>query len=117
MAAILPGSNEFRTAVYGTVFAQRSAVVRRLKVGDRLILVADPPGIDDPGVWVHAEGGDVVGHLSPDLNAWLVPWMHAGHRCRAIVTRVGGSDVASWKRLEISVHCTRREESATLEDR
>ena len=108
MSEILPGSNEFRTAVYGTVFAQRAAVVRRLKVGDTLILVPDPPGIDDPSVWVHAEGGDVVGHLSPDLNAWLVPWMLAGHHCRAVVASVGGSDVASWKRLVIAVSCARR---------
>ena len=38
MSAIPPGSREFRTPVYGTVFANRSAVVRRLNAGDRLIL-------------------------------------------------------------------------------
>ena len=110
MPAILPETSEFRTPVYGTVFANRAAVVGRLRPGDSLILVPDPPGIDEPSVWVHAVGGDVVGHLSPDLNAWLVPWMLAGHRCRAVVARVGGSDVASWKRLVISVRCARREE-------
>jgi hypothetical protein len=109
MSAILPGSNEFSTAVYGTVFAKRSSVVQRLRVGDPLILVPDPPGIDEPSVWVHAPGGDVVGHLSPDLNTWLVPWMLAGHRCRATVTQVGGADVASWKRLIITVRCEKRE--------
>ena len=108
MPAILPETSEFRAAVYGTVFANRAAVVRRLRPGDPLILVPDPPGIDDPSVWVHAAGGDVVGHLSPDLSAWLVPWMLAGHRSRAIVARVGGLDVASWKRLVISVSCERR---------
>jgi hypothetical protein len=108
MPAILPETTDFRTAVYGTVFANRAAVVRRLSVGDSLILVPDPPGIDDPNVWVHARGGDVVGHLSPDLNSWLVPWMLAGHRCQATVAKVGGADVASWKRLVITVHCERR---------
>ena len=109
MSEILPGASEFRTAVYGTVFAKRSAVVQRLRPGDPLILVPDPPGIDEPSVWVHAAGGDVVGHLSPDLNTWLVPWMLAGHRCRAAVARVGGSDVASWKRLIITVWCEKRQ--------
>jgi hypothetical protein len=46
------------------VFGQRAEVVHRLKEGDQLILVPDPPGIDQPNVWVHARGGDVVGHLS-----------------------------------------------------
>jgi hypothetical protein len=109
MPAILPETSEFRVPVYGTVFGNRSAVVRRLSVGDELILVPDPPGIDDPSVWVHASGGDVVGHLSAELNSWLVPWMLAGHRCRAAVAQVGGAEVASWKRLIIEVRCGRRE--------
>ncbi len=109
MAAILPETSEFRTAVYGTVFANRATVVQRLRPGDPLILVPDPPGIDEPNVWVHAVGGDVIGHLSPDLNSWLVPWMLAGHRSRAVVAQVGGADVASWKRLVIDVSCARRE--------
>src|SRR5918992_1388065 len=108
MPAILPETSEFRTPVYGTVFAKRAAVVQRLRPGDSLILVPDPPGIHEPSVWVHAPGGDVVGHLSPDLNSWLVPWMFAGHRCQAVVARVRGSDVASWKRLVIAVRCQRR---------
>ena len=108
MPAILPETSEFRAAVYGTVFGHRSAVVRRLRAGDPLILVPDPPGIDDPSVWVHAAGGDVVGHLSPDLSSWLVPWMLAGHCCRAVVAHVGGAEVASWKRLVIEVQCGRR---------
>ena len=42
MSSILPGTREFLTPVYGTVFGQRSAVVERLKQGDQLILVARP---------------------------------------------------------------------------
>jgi len=105
MSRIIPGSREFETPVYGTIFGQRTDVLHRLRVGDRLILVPDPEGTDEPNVWVHAPGGDVVGHLSPDVNAWLVPWMLEGGRCGAVVAQVGGDDVASYKRLIISVRC------------
>ena len=56
-------------------------------------------------MWVHAPGGDVVGHLSPDINSWLVPWMLEGGRCGAVVTRVRDDSVASYKRLIITVRC------------
>jgi len=103
MSAILPDTPHFETPVYGTVFAARAAVVRRLKEGDRLILVPDPPGVDDPSVWVHAPGGDVVGHLSPDVNAWMAPRMIHGTRYAAAVSSVGAPDTESWKRLVIAV--------------
>jgi hypothetical protein len=105
MSSILPGTREFDTPVYGTIFGRRGDAVHRLNVGDQLILVPDPPGTDEPSVWVHAPGGDVVGHLSADINAWLVPWMLGGGRCGAVVAHVGGSDVASYKRLIITVRC------------
>ena len=41
------------TAVLGTVFGSRTEVVHRLRKGDALILVPDPPGTDVPAVWVH----------------------------------------------------------------
>ena len=100
-----PHSEQFTTAVHGTVFGQRTAAVHRLAPGDTLILVPDPPGTDEPAVWVHARGGDVLGHLSPTINVWLAPWMLAGGRAVATVTRVGDDDVASWRRLVISVRC------------
>ena len=106
MALMPPHVEEFRTAVYGTVFGGRMEVVHRLKKGDHLILVPDPPGVDDPNVWVHASGGDVVGHLPQDIGAWLAPWMLDGGRCGATVEKVGSDDVASWKRLVIVVHCS-----------
>src|SRR3954469_23613583 len=99
MASILPAAPEFRTPVYGTVFGRRSQVLHRLHSGDRLILVPDPPGADPPSVWVHARGGDVIGHLSPDVSAWLAPLMLAGSCYAAHVAQVRGDDVASWKRL------------------
>ena len=108
-----PHSEHFTTAVHGTVFGHRTEVVHRLKLGDYLILVPDPPGTDEPAVWVHAPGGDVVGHLSPTIGAWLAPWMLAGGRCSAQVEKVGGDDVASWRRLLIRVHC--RPDSAEVD--
>lgn len=112
MASILPGSPEFRAPVYGTVFGRRTDVVHRLHAGDRLILVPDPPGSEPPTVWVHARGGDVIGHLSPDVNAWLAPLMLAGSCYGAEVAEVRGDDVASWKRLLITVRRVRAVKSA-----
>jgi hypothetical protein len=106
MSSILPGTREFQTPVYGTVFGTRGSVVERLRDGDPLILVPDPPGTDEPSVWVHAPGGDVVGHLSQEVSSWLVPWMlDEDGRCSAEVAHVGGADVASYKRLIITVRC------------
>lgn len=100
-----PRLEEFRSAVYGTVFGRRMDVVHRLHSGDRLILVPDPPGTDNPAVWVHARGGDVVGHLPFAVSCWLVPWMLDGGRCGAEVVKVGTDDVASWRRVIIRVTC------------
>ena len=102
-SSVPPDVDEFRSAVYGTVFGQRMNVVHRLQAGDRLILVPDPPGTDNPAVWVHASGGDVVGHLPYTVSHWLVPWMLEGGRCGANVEKVGTDDVASWRRLVIRV--------------
>jgi hypothetical protein len=112
MASILPDAPAFRTPVYGTVFGHRTDVVHRLHIGDRLILVPDPPGADPQNVWVHARGGDVIGHLSPDVNAWLAPAMLSGRCYGAEVAQVRGDDVASWKRLVIDVRCVREVKSA-----
>ncbi len=103
MALPVPGAERFRATVHGTVFGNRTDVVHRLHEGDRLILVPDPPGTDNPSVWVHAAGGDVIGHLPYEIGAWLQPWMLAGGRCGAVVEKVRGDDVASWKRLVIDV--------------
>lgn len=107
MSSVLPGTEQFSTPVYGTVFARRTETLHRLQPGDRLILVPDPPGAEPPTVWVHARGGDVVGHLSPDISAWMAPWMLAGACYGADVAVIQGDDVASWKRLVITVRRVR----------
>ena len=77
-----------------------------------MILVPDPPGSHPQAVWVHARGGDVVGHLSPDVNSWLAPLMLDGRCYGAEVVEVRGDDVASWKRLVIAVRRARALKSA-----
>jgi hypothetical protein len=103
MSSILPDAPQFDVAVYGTIFGERRITVQRLKPGDRLILVPDPPGVEEPSVWVHAPGGDVVGHLSPDVNRWLVKRMLDGARYSGTVKLVGAETTESWKRLVITV--------------
>ncbi len=103
MPTILPGSAQFETAVYGTIFAERARVVARLQVGDQLILVPDAPGVESPSVWVHAPGGDVVGHVSPELSRWMVQRMLDGARYGAVVSGVATADTESWKRLTMTV--------------
>ncbi|GJG88043.1 hypothetical protein tb265_32240 [Gemmatimonadetes bacterium T265] len=100
-----PWPDPFLTPVLGTVFAERAAVVHRLHAGDHLILVPDPPDTEDPNVWVHAPGGDLVGHLPVETGARLAQWMIAGGRAGATVDKVGGEDVASWRRLIVRVEC------------
>lgn len=100
-----PRESDFITAVHGTIFAERAVVVARLRAGDAVLLVPDPPGADVPAVWVHADGGDVVGYLPAQLAEWLAPFMIAGGRAQAQVSAIATGDVASWQRLAITVHC------------
>jgi hypothetical protein len=79
-------------------------VIDRLQVGDRLLLIPDPPDDDTPpAVWVHVAGGDVLGHLPVQIAAWLGPLMLRGHRCSATVTAVQGPETRSWERIEIEL--------------
>lgn len=95
----------FRSTVHGTVFAGRERLVSGVREGDRVRLVADPPGQDAPGVWVHLLSGDPVGHLPPEISVWLWPWMQSGGRVEATAVRVRGDDVPSWRRLVLEVVC------------
>ena len=93
----------FRTTVHGTVFGARSAHATEVAVGEELLLIPDPPGDEEPAVWVHLHGGDPLGHLPPEISAWLAPWMLHGGRASAVVVKVGGLETPSWKRLVIEV--------------
>lgn len=96
----------FRATVHGTIFGERSAHLDAVHAGDELLLIPDPPLDDDPGVWIHLPSGDPVGHLPPEIEAWLAPWMLRGGRATARALRVSGPDVPSWRRLLIEVTCT-----------
>lgn len=95
----------FYATVHGTVFGQRSRLVDALEAGDELVLLPDPPPVEDPGVWVHGRNGDLIGHLPPEIGAWLAPWLLRGGRVWARAVRVSGRDVPSWRRVLIEVRC------------
>jgi hypothetical protein len=96
---------QFRSTVHGTVFAGRDRHLDRMHDGDRVVLIPDPPGQEEPEVWVHLESGDPVGHLPPEISSWLAPWMRSGGRAVARALRVHGSEVPSWRRLLLEVSC------------
>lgn len=99
----------FRATVHGTVFGGRAAHLDDLTRGDQLLLIPDPPMEEDPAVWVHLPSGDPVGHLPPEINAWLAPWMLRGGSASAVTLSVGGTEVPSWRRLVIEVSCRQAE--------
>lgn len=96
---------QFRATVHGTVFADRERHLDGIAAGDPLRLVPDPPGQDAPEVWVHVPSGDPVGHLPPEISAWLAPWLIAGGRAVARALKVSGREVPSWRRLILEVSC------------
>lgn len=95
----------FRSTVHGTVFAGRDRHLEEMAAGDPVRLVPDPPGQDDPEVWVHLPSGDPVGHLPPEICRWLWPWMLRGGPVTARTIRVHGADCPSWRRLLVEVSC------------
>ena len=95
----------FRATVHGTIFAGRDRYLEELNPGDTVYLIPDPPGQDDPGVWVHLRGGALVGHLPPEIASWLAPWLERGGRAVARALKVRGSEAPSWRRLLLEVSC------------
>lgn len=95
----------FFATVHGTVFCDRSRRVDELDAGEELVLLPDPPGTEEPGVWVHRHGGDLIGHLPPEIEGWLAPWMLRGGHATARAVRVSGREVPSWRRVLLEVRC------------
>ncbi len=95
----------FTVTVHGTCFGGRERLLDRLQDGDALRLVADPPVQEPPEVWVHLPSGRPVGHLPPEVSAWLAPWLQRGGVASARTLRVHGPDAPSWRRLVIEVVC------------
>jgi hypothetical protein len=97
---------QFRATVHGIVFAGRDRHLTELEIGDVLYLIPDPPDQDVPEVWVHREGGDLLGHLPSEISAWLAPWLMRGGGADAKALKVHGEDVPSWRRLLLEVSCS-----------
>jgi hypothetical protein len=95
----------FRTTVHGTVFGERTARLARVEEGEELLLIPGPPLDDEPGVWVHCRNGDLLGHLPPEIERWMSPWLLRGGHATARAIRVAGPDTPSWRRLLIEVTC------------
>lgn len=95
----------FRATVHGTVFAEREQALERIRDGDDLTLIPDPPVLEKPEVWVHLRSGEPVGHLPPEIGAWLAPWLLEGGSARATAIRVSGPETPSWRRLLLEVRC------------
>lgn len=95
----------FRTTVHGTVFCERSRQLEKLNPGDELLILPGPPLDDEPGVWIHSVEGDLIGHLPPEIEAWLAPWMLRGGSARARTLKVCDEGTPSWRRLIIEVDC------------
>ena len=98
--------SRFRATVHGTVFAGRERHLEGVRAGDRLTLVPDPPGPEEPAVWVHLRTGEPLGHLPSEIGNWLGRWMLDGGGAEACVIESAGRDVPSWRRLLIEVNCT-----------
>ena len=96
---------QFIATVHGMVFAGRDRHLQGLEPGASLYLIPDPPDQEDPDVWVHREGGDLLGHLPPEISMWLAPWLIEGGGADARALKVHGRDVPTWRRLLLEVQC------------
>lgn len=97
--------DRFRATVHGTVFAAREQHLDSVRVGDPLLLIPGPPTDEEPGIWVHLRSGDPIGHLPPEIERWMVPWMLQGGKATARALRVGDAATPSWRRLVIEICC------------
>jgi hypothetical protein len=95
----------FRATIHGIAFAERAARVEGVRPGDALGLFADPDDSACEAVWVHAAGGDPLGHLPEEIASWLAPWIRGGGTARAVALKVGGPEVPSWRRVVVEVRC------------
>ncbi|MGH7501888.1 MAG: hypothetical protein ACREL7_09040 [Longimicrobiales bacterium] len=77
----------------------------RIRAGDSLLILPGPPCDDTPGTWVHMPDGELIGHLPPEIESWLTPWLLRGGHATARALRVGSADEPSWRRLLIEVRC------------
>ena len=80
--------------------------MEELEAGDALYLIPDPPDQEEPEVWVHCKGGDILGHLPSEISSWLAPWLLRGGGANAKALKIHGAEVPSWRRLLLEVSCS-----------
>jgi hypothetical protein len=100
--------HRFRATVHGIAFAGRDRHLTNLRPGDSLLVIPDPPGEEEPGVWIHLDSGEPIGHLPPEIAEWLWPWLARGGAAVARACAVHGLDVPTWRRLVVEVTCRPR---------
>jgi len=98
----------FRATVHGIAFAGRDRHLGKLRPGDGLLVIPDPPGGEEPGVWIHLDSGEPIGHLPPEIAEWLWPWVARGGTAAARACAVHGLEVPSWRRVVVEVTCQPR---------
>lgn len=103
-----PAARVFRATVHGLAFGSRAALLERVREGDLLVLVPDPPAQPRSQVWVHLKTGEPIGHLPDEIGVWLAPWLHGGGRAAVRAALVGSPSVPSWRRLVVEVTCEGR---------
>jgi hypothetical protein len=45
-----------------------------------------------------------VGHLPPEIEQWMAPWLLRGGKATARAVKVESREAPSWRRLFIEVH-------------
>ena len=89
--------------MHGIAFAGRDRHLETIRPGGSLLVSPDPPGGEDPGVWIHLDTGEPVGHLPPEIATWLWPWLAQGGSATARASAVHGTEVPTWRRLVVEV--------------
>ena len=90
-----PCPARFRATLHGIAFAGRERHLDTLEEGDPFLVVPDPPGGDEPEVWIHLPSGEIA--------AWLWPHLQAGGAAQARALRVHGAETPSWRRVVVQV--------------
>lgn len=85
-----PGrAREFRCTVHGLCFENRYRLLRRIQVGDPLVLEREPENeIGGDAIRVRIEGPRTIGYVPREISRWLAPLLDAGYRADATVLKV-----------------------------
>jgi hypothetical protein len=92
-----------RCPIAGLQYYQGSALLAKLKKGQRLILKREPANPHDRlAIAVYTAARDKLGYLPRRLNEIPASLMDSGHRLEAVITTVN-RDVPLWGMVEVGV--------------